>query len=104
MICCITIHLVLPIFRGLIRFFCSLKGAADLGISTLPPTLAQLLVDDPNFLKALYHILMNMLKEEFVYKPKVTVDLFATYKFNKKVSIFVGCDNIFNFFGARTNN
>ena len=38
----------------------------------------------------------HMLKEEFVYKPKVTVDLFATYKFNKKVSIFVGCDNIFN--------
>jgi multifunctional methyltransferase subunit TRM112 len=31
-----------------------------MGIKTLPPTLTESLVEDPNFLKALYHILMNV--------------------------------------------
>lgn len=31
-----------------------------MGISTLPPSLTEPLVQDPNFLKALYHILMNV--------------------------------------------
>ena len=31
-----------------------------MGISTLPPTLTEELVQDPNFLRALYHILMNV--------------------------------------------
>lgn len=38
----------------------------------------------------------HMTKEEFVYKPKVTVDLYASYKLSKRVTIFAGCDNIFN--------
>ena len=31
-----------------------------MGISTLPPTLTDALVEDPLFLRALYHILMNV--------------------------------------------
>jgi multifunctional methyltransferase subunit TRM112 len=31
-----------------------------MGISTLPPMLSEDLAEDPNFLKALYHILMNV--------------------------------------------
>ena len=31
-----------------------------MGISTLPPTLTEELVQDPSFLRALYHILMNV--------------------------------------------
>ena len=36
------------------------QGASELGISTLPPTLTEDLAQDPAFLKALYHILMNV--------------------------------------------
>ena len=35
-------------------------------------------------------------KEIFNYKAKVTVDLFVSYKFSKKISLFMGADNIFN--------
>jgi multifunctional methyltransferase subunit TRM112 len=31
-----------------------------MGISTLPPTLTDALAEDPLFLRALYHILMNV--------------------------------------------
>lgn len=31
-----------------------------MGISTLPPTLTDALAEDPVFLRALYHILMNV--------------------------------------------
>lgn len=39
---------------------------------------------------------INVEREIFNYKPKVTVDLFASYKFSKKISLFIGADNIFN--------
>jgi multifunctional methyltransferase subunit TRM112 len=35
-----------------------------MGIPTLPPALSQELADDPEFLKALYHILMNVHLEQ----------------------------------------
>ncbi len=34
--------------------------------------------------------------EIFDYKPKLVTDLFASYQFSKKVSLFVGADNVFN--------
>lgn len=34
--------------------------------------------------------------EVFNYKGKVTTDLYASYKFSKKVSLFIGADNVFN--------
>lgn len=34
--------------------------------------------------------------EVFNYKGKVTTDIYATYKFSKKVSLFIGADNLFN--------
>jgi multifunctional methyltransferase subunit TRM112 len=37
-----------------------MKGANDLGIPTLPPTLTVELAEDHAFLRALYHILMNV--------------------------------------------
>mmetsp|Transcript_18710 Transcript_18710/g.22935 ORF Transcript_18710/g.22935 Transcript_18710/m.22935 type:complete len:136 (-) Transcript_18710:220-627(-) len=36
------------------------KAAAELGLNTLPPTLNENLVNDDNFLRALYHVLMNV--------------------------------------------
>lgn len=39
---------------------------------------------------------INVVKEIFNYKAKVTVDLFVSYKFCKKMSLFVGADNVFN--------
>jgi multifunctional methyltransferase subunit TRM112 len=36
------------------------QGASEMGISTLPPQLTQQLSQDPAFLQALYHILMNV--------------------------------------------
>ncbi|CAN5605585.1 TonB-dependent receptor [soil metagenome] len=34
--------------------------------------------------------------EIFNYKAKVTTDLFLSYKFSKKISLFIGADNLFN--------
>src|SRR5688572_1187485 len=34
--------------------------------------------------------------EVFNYKGKITTDLYASYKFSKKVSLFIGADNVFN--------
>ena len=34
--------------------------------------------------------------EVFNYNGKVTTDVYASYKFSKKVSLFVGADNVFN--------
>ena len=31
-----------------------------MGINSLPPSLTESLAEDPNFLRALYHILMNV--------------------------------------------
>ena len=39
---------------------------------------------------------INVVKEEFLYRGKVTVDLFASYKIGKKITWFIGCDNILN--------
>jgi iron complex outermembrane receptor protein len=39
---------------------------------------------------------INVEREIFNYKPKVTVDLFVSYSFSKKISLFIGADNIFN--------
>ena len=39
---------------------------------------------------------VNILPEVFNYTAKVTTDLFVSYKFSKRVSLFVGADNIFN--------
>ena len=34
--------------------------------------------------------------EVFNYKGKITTDIYASYKFSKKVSLFIGADNVFN--------
>lgn len=36
------------------------QAASEMGISTLPPTLTTELAESPQFLQALYHILMNV--------------------------------------------
>ncbi len=43
-----------------------------------------------------YNDQINVVKEIFNYKAKVTVDLFASYRFSKRISLFIGADNIFN--------
>lgn len=35
-------------------------------------------------------------KDEFVYRAKVTTDLYASYQLSKKATLFVGADNLFN--------
>ncbi len=39
---------------------------------------------------------VNVLKEEFIYGGKLTTDIYASYKFGKKVTLFWGLDNLFN--------
>ncbi len=39
---------------------------------------------------------VHVTKEIFDYKAKVTVDVFASYKLSKKISFFIGADNVFN--------
>jgi iron complex outermembrane receptor protein len=34
--------------------------------------------------------------EEFNYKNKITTDIYASFKFSKKATIFIGADNVFN--------
>ncbi|HET9056147.1 MAG TPA: TonB-dependent receptor [Chitinophagaceae bacterium] len=34
--------------------------------------------------------------EVFNYNPKITTDIYASYKFSKKISLFIGADNLFN--------
>ena len=34
--------------------------------------------------------------ENFIFHPKVTTDLYVSYKFNKNFTLFAGVDNIFN--------
>jgi iron complex outermembrane recepter protein len=34
--------------------------------------------------------------ENFVFDPKVTTDLYFSYKINKNISVIIGADNIFN--------
>lgn len=35
-------------------------------------------------------------KDEYVYDPRLTTDIYASYRFNKKLSLYLGVDNIFN--------
>jgi iron complex outermembrane receptor protein len=39
---------------------------------------------------------VNVLKEEFIYRGKVTVDLYASYRIGKRITWFIGCDNLLN--------
>lgn len=39
---------------------------------------------------------VHVVKEEFIYSGKVTTDIFASYKFSNKVSLFIGADNLLN--------
>ena len=39
---------------------------------------------------------VNIVPEVFNYRAKITTDVFVSYKFCKKVSLFVGVDNLFN--------
>ena len=39
---------------------------------------------------------MHIVPEVFCDSNKVTTDLFLSYKFCKKVSLFMGVDNLFN--------
>lgn len=39
---------------------------------------------------------VNVAKEEFLYKGKVTIDLYGSYKLSKKVTLFAGVDNVLN--------
>ena len=40
--------------------------------------------------------LMLKLSEVFNYNHKITTDVYASYKFSKMVSLFIGADNVFN--------
>jgi multifunctional methyltransferase subunit TRM112 len=37
-----------------------LQGASEMGLSTLPPALTDEMANDPTFMRALYHVLMNV--------------------------------------------
>ena len=39
---------------------------------------------------------VNVVPEVFVYSAKITTDVYASYKFSKQVSLFLGADNMFN--------
>ncbi len=43
-----------------------------------------------------YNDQVHVAKEVFNYKAKMTTDIFASYRFSKCVSFFIGADNIFN--------
>ncbi|GAC1592776.1 MAG: hypothetical protein NVS3B19_14570 [Ginsengibacter sp.] len=37
-----------------------------------------------------------MAREIYDFKPKVTADVFVSYKFSKKINLVAGADNLFN--------
>ena len=39
---------------------------------------------------------VHVAKEEFIYNGKATIDLYASYKIGKKITLFIGADNILN--------
>ena len=45
---------------GILDWPALVKGASELGLTTLPAALSEELVKDPTFLRALYHVLMNV--------------------------------------------
>jgi iron complex outermembrane receptor protein len=54
-------------------------------------------VDEDQYLDANYvGNGVNILPETFVYTPKVTTDVFVSYKFSNSISLFLGVDNLFN--------
>eukprot|EP00559_Dactyliosolen_fragilissimus_P001255 CAMPEP_0184864848 /NCGR_PEP_ID=MMETSP0580-20130426/16122_1 /TAXON_ID=1118495 /ORGANISM="Dactyliosolen fragilissimus" /LENGTH=131 /DNA_ID=CAMNT_0027363771 /DNA_START=62 /DNA_END=457 /DNA_ORIENTATION=+ len=45
---------------GILDWPALVQGASQMGLNTLPPVLTESMSTDPNFLKALYHVLMNV--------------------------------------------
>jgi multifunctional methyltransferase subunit TRM112 len=45
---------------GMLDWPTLVQGAAQLGLNTLPPTLSEEMAQDPEFLRALFHVLMNV--------------------------------------------
>ena len=45
---------------GMLDWNVLVQGASQLGLNTLPPTLTDDMAQDPEFLRALYHVLMNV--------------------------------------------
>lgn len=45
---------------GMLDWNVLVQGASQLGLDTLPPTLTDDMAQDPEFLRALYHVLMNV--------------------------------------------
>lgn len=45
---------------GMLDWPTLVKGSSQLGLTTLPPTLSDDMAKDPEFLRALYHVLMNV--------------------------------------------
>jgi len=45
---------------GMLDWPALVQGASQMGLTTLPQKLTEELSNDPNFLKALYHVVMNV--------------------------------------------
>mmetsp|Transcript_10396 Transcript_10396/g.15565 ORF Transcript_10396/g.15565 Transcript_10396/m.15565 type:complete len:138 (+) Transcript_10396:64-477(+) len=45
---------------GMLDWPTLVRGASQMGLNTLPPTLSEEMSQDPEFLRALYHVLMNV--------------------------------------------
>ena len=45
---------------GMLDWPTLVQGASQVGLTTLPPTLTDEMVNDTDFLRALYHVLMNV--------------------------------------------
>ena len=45
---------------GIIDWNILRQGASQMGLNTLPPALTEDMTNDPSFLRALYHVLMNV--------------------------------------------
>lgn len=45
---------------GMLELSTLVQGASEMGLSTLPPALTDEMANDPTFLRALYHVLMNV--------------------------------------------
>lgn len=45
---------------GMLEWSTLVQGASEMGLSTLPPALTDEMANDPTFLRALYHVLMNV--------------------------------------------
>jgi len=45
---------------GMLDWSILVQGASEMGLSTLPPALTDEMANDPTFMRALYHVLMNV--------------------------------------------